>query len=84
MNQLAPGWIWGIIVEHIYMNRFVAGHDLLGYKTKPQEVVEVRNFMFTIKDIYTSKPTKSTMLITNMKEFLGYLVEQNNCDMKYD
>ena len=52
------------------MNRFVAWLDFLSHETKPLEDVKVGNFIFTIWDIYTSNPTKSTMLITNMKEYL--------------
>ena len=37
-----------ILVEHVYMNRFVAGLDFVGHEAKPLEVVEVRNFIFTI------------------------------------
>ena len=48
------------------MNRFIAGLDFVGPKTKPLEVVKMRNFIIIILDIYTSIPTKSTMLITNM------------------
>ena len=59
-------------VEHVYMNRYVAGVDFLGPKTKPLEVFKLWNFIIIIWDIniYTLKPTKSTMLITNMKEVL--------------
>ena len=48
------------------INRFIAGLDFVGPKTKPLEVVKMRNFIIIILDIYTSIPTKSTMLITNM------------------
>ena len=68
--QLATGWICVILIEHDHMNRFVAGLNFLIHKAKSLEVVKVRIFMFTFGDIYTSKPTNSTMLITNMKEYL--------------
>ena len=35
-------------VEHVHMNRFVAGLDFVGLKTEPLEVVEVRDFIFEI------------------------------------
>ena len=50
-----------ILVDHVYINRFGARLDFVGPKTKPLEVVKVRNFIMKIWDIYTSIPTKSTM-----------------------
>ena len=77
-----PKWICYILVEHVYINRFVARLDFVGPKTKPLEVVKVRNFIIMIWDIYTSIPTKSTMLITNMNEFLWYVKKLKSCDWK--
>ena len=54
------------------------GNFSISWHVLPLEVIEVWNFIFILQDIYTSKPTKSTMLSTNMKEFLGYLIEQKN------
>ena len=56
------------------MNNWVAGLDFVGPKNKPLEVVKVKNFIFIIWHIYTSIPTKSTMLIPNMNELFQYLV----------
>ena len=77
-----PKWICYILVEHVYINRFVARLDFLGPKTKPLEVVKVKNFIIMIWDIYTSIPTESTMLITNMNEFLWYVEKLKSCDWK--
>ena len=51
------------------MNKYVDGLDFVSLKTKPVEFVKFINFIIIIQDIFTSKPTKSTMLITNMEDF---------------
>ena len=74
----SPGWICDNLVKHVYMNRFIAGLDFVGPKTKPLEVVKVWDFIIIIWDKYKSKHTKSTILITNMNEFLWYLIKQKS------
>ena len=73
-----PDWICDNLIKHVYINRYVARFDFVGPKTKQLEVVKVRDFIFTIWDIYTSKPTKFIMLNSNLKEFLWYLIKQKN------
>ena len=38
----SPDWIRDNLVEHVYMNRYVAGLDFVGHKTKPLEVLKFR------------------------------------------
>ena len=58
------------------LKRYCEGHQKLSYKQvwKLDGLVargrQIKIFKIVILDIYTLIPTKSTMLITNMKEFL--------------
>ena len=45
-------------------------HDSIKQQVKAVEGAKVRIFIIKIFEICTTFPTKSTMLITNMKEFL--------------
>ena len=51
------------------MNNIAAVRDSIQQTVKAVEGAEVRVFTLKIFDIQTSVPTKSTMLITNMKNF---------------
>ena len=82
-TSVPPGWICDNLVKHVYMNRFIAWLDFVVPKTKPLEVVKLRNFIIIIWDQYKSKHTKSAILITNMNEFLWYLIKQKSYEYFY-
>ena len=58
------------VVETIEINNITAESGSIKQIIKAVKRAEVKIFIIVILDICTSIPTKSTMLITNMKEIL--------------
>ena len=58
------------VVENIVINNITAESGSIKQTVKDVEGTKVKIFIIVILDICTSIPTKSTMLITNMKEIL--------------
>ena len=58
------------VVENIVINNITAESGSIKQTVKAVEGTKIKIFILVILDIFTSIPTKSTMLITNMKEIL--------------
>ena len=62
--------ILGYVVENIEINNITAESGSIKQTVEAVEGTKVKIFIIVIFDICTWIPTKSTMLITNMKEIL--------------